>query len=393
MILMQSLIENIDVSQFWQTVIGAGLIIAITIASVWVLRMILYVVAHRLAARTKTTLDDQLIGITKRKICLLVYLTGFKFLTDHIGLAAGDYVGPRFFNVVSGVIFTLSVIVITQLIVAVLSTMILWFGKNLASKTETKVDDEFVPLIDRAIKVILYVLSMLIILEHFEVDITGLLTVLGVGSLAIALAAQETIANMIGGFVMMIDRPFRAGDRVRLTDGTVCIVHQIGVRSTKFRTFENTLIIVPNAELMKQTVHNLTYPRPEIRVRVDVGVSYNEDLDHVRAVMLEQAMSHPRVMQTPEPEFKFLNFGDSSLDVSLRCRVGDVADQFQVQCDLREMVLKRFRDENIEIPFPQRVVTSVTEPSVIKTAKDYKIDAVGHKIDLSKPGSGVEDDD
>ncbi len=390
---MENILKEIDISPFWQSVVGVAIIIALTILAVWLLRLVLYVVASRLAARTKTNLDDQLLTLTRGNICLLVYLTGLKFLADHIGLSAGSYLGPRFFSVVNGVLFSLSVFIVTRLIVTVLSTLVQWFGQNLAKKTETKVDDEFVPLIDRAIKVILYVLCVLIILDHFKVDVTGLLTVLGVGSLAIALAAQETIANMIGGFVMMIDRPFRANDRVRLTDGTVCIVHQIGVRSTKFRTFENTLIIVPNAELMKQTVHNLTYPRPEIRVRVDVGVSYNEDLDHVRAVMLEQAEKHPRVMKTPEPEFKFLNFGDSSLDVSLRCRVKDVADQFQTQCDLREMILKRFRDENIEIPFPQRVVTTVTEPSAVKTEKDYKIKGVEHKIDLSKRGTGTEDDD
>ncbi len=184
---------------------------------------------------------------------------------------------------------------------------------------------------------------------------------LGVGSLAIALAAQETIANMIGGFVIMIDRPFRAGDWLRMTDGTTCKVHQIGVRSTKFLTFENTLIIVPNAELMKSTVHNVTYPYPEIRVRIDVGVSYNSDMDQVKRVMLDEAQKNPMILNDPEPFFRFLEFGDSSLNVSMFCRVPQVLDQYKAGSDLRTQILKRFRQEGIEIPFPQRVITMVRD--------------------------------
>jgi small-conductance mechanosensitive channel len=164
---------------------------------------------------------------------------------------------------------------------------------------------------------------------------------------------------MIGGFVIMIDRPFRQGDRVRLGDGTVCVAHTIGIRSTKFWTFDNTLIIVPNAELMKSTVHNITYPFPRVRVRVNVGVGYDSDMSLVERVMLDEAKRHPKVIDDPKPSFFFLDFGDSSLDVSLRCHVDDVGEQFRTGSDLRFQILERFRVEGIEIPFPQRVVTTV----------------------------------
>jgi len=175
------------------------------------------------------------------------------------------------------------------------------------------------------------------------------------------LAAQDTIANMIGGFVIMIDRPFRERDRVRLPDGTLCIVDKIGIRSTKLRTYDNTLIITPNAELMKSTIHNETYPYPEVRATVEVGVGYDSDIGKVREVMLDEAHKHPKVLKEPPPDFIFLNFGDSSLDVSIRCRVATIEDRFFVSSDLREQVLNRFRLEGIEIPFPQRVVTIVEE--------------------------------
>ncbi len=359
---MEQLLQALPLSEHVRTLVGVVIICLITIIAVYLSRVILFVIGARLAAKTRTDLDDKLLSTGRKYLHILVYLIGFHFLMNFIQKSNwGGYVGEMFFTVVDGILYSLGVFIIVQFLVKELSIFIRWFGENIAVKTDARINEEFVPLFDRAIKVTLYILAVLIILDYFNINIAGLITVLGVGSLAIALAAQETIANMIGGFVIMIDRPFRAGDRVRLDDGTVCVVYQIGVRSTKFQTFENTLIIVPNAELMKSTVHNLTYPRPEIRVRVDVGVSYDSDLSKVREVMVAEALKHPNVLKEHEPEFRLLNFGDSSLDVSLRCRVADVSLQFTTTCDLREQILNAFRREGIEIPFPQRVITMISE--------------------------------
>jgi small-conductance mechanosensitive channel len=112
---------------------------------------------------------------------------------------------------------------------------------------------------------------------------------------------------------------------------------------------------------MKSTIHNETYPYPEVRATVNVGVGYNSDIRKVREVMLDEAHKHPKVLKEPPPDFVFLDFGDSSLDVSIRCRVSTIEDRFFVSSDLREQVLNRFRVEGIKIPFPQRVVTMVKE--------------------------------
>jgi small-conductance mechanosensitive channel len=275
---------------------------------------------------------------------------------------------PSLFKSIDGIFYVLCVFVIAVMIIRMISTLLSWYATNIASRTESTLDDEFVPLADRGVKIIGYILALLIVLDHFNVDILGMVAVLGVGSLAIALAAQETIANMIGGFVIMIDRPFRVGDRVQLDTGSTVIVNQIGIRSTKFRTFENSLIIVPNAELMKSTVHNLTYPAPMLRVQIDVGVGYDSDMEQVRRVMLDEAARHQTVIDDPPPSFFFLEFGDSSLNVSMRCWVADGSEQFITASELREQVLNRFREEGIEIPFPQRVVTMIPKETGQETS-------------------------
>jgi len=394
---MEQLLQSLDVSPLVRGVIGVGIIIVVFVLAVLVARFVLNVLARRLAARTRTTLDDHLLKAVRRPLSMLVYLIGLKVLVDYVEDLAGGNVGVGPFRIMDGVLFVLMALVVTMLVVRTISSLIAWYGKNIASRTETEVDDQFLPLADRAVKTILYILGVLIILDHFQVDIKGLLTVLGVGSLAVALASQETIANMIGGFVIMVDRPFRVGDRIRLDDGTVCRVHQIGIRSTKFQTFENTLIIVPNAELMKSTVHNLTYPIPETRVKVDVGVSYDEDLDQVKAAMLDEAGKHPLVLKEPPPEFRFLNFGDSSLDVSLRCRVENIRDQFRTSCELREQIFKRFNAEGIEIPFPQRVITMAGSGGVAEAVKPVSAQRQTTKEprreDYDMDGAGGDDDD
>jgi len=354
---MEQLIRSLSFSEIWQNIAGIVIIIVGTLIAVYLARFILYVAAQKLFTKTKTDLDDLLLLSGRKYLNILVILLGIYFLFEYLGKIYSDILGEKFFSIIDSSLYTITVIIFSHFLVRMISTLIKWFGKNIASKTETTVDDEFIPLVDRLTKVVLYILGILVILDHFDVNITGLLTVLGVGSLAIALAAKDSIANMIGGFIIMIDRPFRVGDRLKLDDGTVCDVHEIGIRSSKFRTFENTLIIKPNAELMQSTIHNMTYPYSEIRVRVDVGVSYNEDLEHVKKVILDEAAKHEHVLENPPPEFRLLNFGDNSLDVSLRCMVSDVGKQFTTACDLREQILIRFRKENIEIPFPQRVVT------------------------------------
>ena len=359
---MNQLLDSLSVSKNWQFPIGVAVIVVGTVIAIVFARLILYVVAQQLTSRTKTDIDDKLLKAIRRPAYTLVYLLGFGYLFEYFEASELPYLNENLFKIADGIVFSSAVLIITHLVVRVLSTLVLWFGQNLASRTETKVDDEFVPLVDRGVKVVLYLLGVLVILDHFEVNITGLITVLGVGSLAIALAAQETLANMIGGFVIMIDRPFRTGDRLQLDDGKVCDVFQIGVRSTKFRTRENTLIIVPNAELVKSTIHNLSYPEPETRIRVDVGVAYKEDIEHVKVVMLDEAAKHTNIINQPVPQFRFLNFGESSLDVSLLCRVADVETQYRTESELRQQILKRFRAEGIEIPFPQRVFTMISNP-------------------------------
>lgn len=145
------------------------------------------------------------------------------------------------------------------LIQRIIWSVLFWYKENVTIKTSTRLDDELIPLLQRVCKIIMWIIILLIILPLYGININGLIATLGVSSLAIALAAQDTISNIIAGFMIMLDRPFRIGDRIRLPSGEIVEVLDLGVRRSQFLSEDNAIIIVPNLELSKSKIVNYTY--------------------------------------------------------------------------------------------------------------------------------------
>jgi len=156
-------------------------------------------------------------------------------------------------------IATALILCITFILQSIAGAILGWYKDNIAAKTKTHLDDDLIPIIRRTFKVVIWVIAFLIILPFYGVNISALITALGVSSLAIALAAQDTIANIIAGFLIMIDRPFRVGDKIKLPSGETVSVLDIGVRRSKFIGEDKAMIIVPNVDLSKSKIVNYTY--------------------------------------------------------------------------------------------------------------------------------------
>ncbi len=140
-----------------------------------------------------------------------------------------------------------------------ISAVLVWYKENFAKKTKTSLDEKLIPIFRRTIVIIIWVVSFLIVLPFYGVNISALVAALGVSSLAIALAAQDTIANIIAGFLIMVDAPFSVGDRIKIPSGETVTVLDIGVRRSKFLGEDNAIIIVPNVDLSKSRIINYTY--------------------------------------------------------------------------------------------------------------------------------------
>jgi small-conductance mechanosensitive channel len=205
------------------------------------------------------------------------------------------------------------------------------------------------------------VVGFLVLLSALGIQITPILTALGVGGLAVALALQDTLSNLFAGMHLLADRPIRVGDYVKIADTVEGYVVDVGWRSTRVRALQNHVVVVPNKKVAESIITNYDLPEPRMALLVPVGVAYGSDPDHVERVLVEEATRAagevPGLLADPPPFVRFIpGFGAYSLDFTLVCQVATFVDQYTVQHELRKRILRRLRAEGIEIPFPVRTV-------------------------------------
>jgi len=198
-------------------------------------------------------------------------------------------------------------------------------------------------------------LTMVVIaaVGQLGVQTTSFIAVLGAAGLAVGLALQGSLANFAAGVLMIIFRPFKAGDFVE-TAGTSGVVEEVQLFTTKMRTPDNKTVIIPNAQVTAGTITNYS-ARDTRRLDLVFGVGYGDDLDKVKRVILEVLGAEERLLKDPEPLVGVLNLGESSVDFAVRPWVNS-SDYWPVFFDLQEKMKKRFDQEGISIPFPQRDV-------------------------------------
>jgi small-conductance mechanosensitive channel len=215
-------------------------------------------------------------------------------------------------------------------------------------------------------RMVVYLIGTLIILQALGIAITPILTALGVGGLAVALALQDTMANLFSGLHIIASRQVRPGDYIKLDSGEEGYISDITWRSTTIRERPDNMIIVPNAKLASATITNYDRPEAEISVPIQVGVSYDSDLAAVERITLSVAQEVMRAAPEGVPDFqpavRYSGFGDSSVNLTVLLR----AREFDAQYGLRHVFIKRlherFRRDGVEIPFPSRTVYVKGQP-------------------------------
>ncbi len=193
----------------------------------------------------------KILGPVAALVILIALYTGYKVylapkLAAKLQVELAKYIG------------TLFIVILTYNVQKAVQGALAWYREKIAVVTQTRLDDELLPLVSRLAKVCLWVIAIVLILPLYGVNISALIATLGVGSLAIALAAQDTIANFISGFMIMLDRPFDNGDTIKLPSGEVVKVLEVGIRRSKFLAEDHSVIILPNLELSKSKIVNIT---------------------------------------------------------------------------------------------------------------------------------------
>lgn len=205
-------------------------------------------------------------------------------------------------------------------------------------------------------RIAIVAMAALIILQSVGVKIAPLLAALGVGGLAVALALQDTLSNLFSGVLIIAGRQLRPGDFVGLDSGEEGYVVDVTWRNTTVRTLGNNMVIVPNSNIAQSNITNYYQPERQMSVIVPVGVSYSSDLQHVEDVTISTANDVMAGIEGGVPEFepliRFNNFGDFSIDFSVIMRTREVAQQYKIMHEFMKLLHKRYREEDIEIPYP-----------------------------------------
>ena len=240
--------------------------------------------------------------------------------------------------------------------------------------TVGKTDTQYGPLLEIMGSLLIIVFGITNFLSTYHVDFGVLLAGVGVVGLVIALAAQDTLSNFFSGILLLLDQGFKTGDMIYFNE-TYCLIRDIGLRSTKIYDIVNhVMIIIPNNSLANQNILNLTRPDRYYRIRVEVGVSYDSDPDHVEKLLLEVAEQNSDIEQddpTRMPLVRFQNFGDSSLTFVLVAWINNVIKIRQINSDLHHQVFDKLKGAGVTIAFPQRDVHihEVPEPAITKSPK------------------------
>ena len=240
--------------------------------------------------------------------------------------------------------------------------------------TVGKTDTQYGPLLEIIGSLLIIIFGVTNFLSTYHVDFGVLLAGVGVVGLVIALAAQDTLSNFFSGILLLLDQGFKTGDMIYFNE-TYCLIRDIGLRSTKIYDIVNhVMIITPNNSLANQNILNLTRPDRYYRIRIEVGVSYDSDPDHVEKLLLEVAEQNSDIEQddpTRMPLVRFQDFGDSSLTFVLVAWINNVIKIRQINSDLHHQVFDKLKDAGVTIAFPQRDVHihEVPEPAITKSPR------------------------
>lgn len=209
-------------------------------------------------------------------------------------------------------------------------------------------------------RVLVLAIGFLVVLQTLGISIAPLLTALGVGGLAVALALQDTLANLFAGIHILASKTVQPGDYIRLSSGEEGYVVDINWRQTTVRQLSNNLVVIPNGQLAKTNMTNFTRPEQELTVLVQAGVSYDSDLEHVEKVtaeVVDEVMTEiTGAVPEHEAAIRFHTFGDSRIGFTIILGVGEFSDQFRIKHEFIKRLHRRYREEGIRIPAPTRTV-------------------------------------
>lgn len=343
----------LDAVYYGNTVENYLIALAIVVGAVIAGKIVYWIFGNILKALTKkteTNLDDILVDSLNNPIVFFIFYLGFNYAYRMLSLS------PSAENVFKNISYILLAINVSWFVINLVDGLIREYFTRIAEKTKSDLDNQLLPVIRTIVKIVIIVIAVISILDNMGFDIASLLAGLGIGGLAFALAAQDTLKNLFGGIAVFADKPFKIGDRIRFEGTKEGFVREIGVRSTKVETYDGTFIVVPNSLISNSTLENLSKEKMR-KVRIVLDLDYETSsakLHKAISILKEIAKKHKDVDDNTVATFD--NFGTSALEVQFIYWIKDIANVAQVKHDINSEIKQRFDREKIKMAFPTSTV-------------------------------------
>ncbi len=335
-----------DFNKYMEYFIPAAIVVCAVILG-FIVEKIIFAIIRRKTGKTSRNAEIA-IGSMKGLVILLFIIIGLYIDIEIVTMS------PRLHDFLGNVLLVLVIFTVTF----VIARVVIGFIRVYSAKTEGVLPSTSIFV--NITYIVIYLIGLMVILQTLGISITPILTALGVGGLAVALALQDTLANLFAGLSLIASGKINVGDYIEVEGGYAGFVTDITWRYTSIKVLPNNLVVIPNKKLAESIITNYSLPEDDLSVIVQMGVGYGSNLEKVESVTKEVVANVMNEVQGGVPEFeplvRFHTFGDSSIQFSVIMRAREFPDQFLLKSELIKRLHLRYRKEGIEIPFPIRTV-------------------------------------
>lgn len=346
---MDDIYWGLTTDQWLEIGISALILAVVLLLGRWIISLILDQFIERLTRRTSNTLDDAILDAARLPLYFLAVVLALNGVLQRL-----DFFPDQWNTWVKESFFLLYFLIVFVFVWRLVNQIFTWYSEEIIEKTQSGIDKNVFPFFRRLAHMLISAIGLITLFSHFQIDVTAMVTTLGIGSLAVALAARSSLEDTISGFLIMLDRPYRIGDRIELLDlDTWGDVVDIGLRSTRIRTRDNRMVVVPNSQIGKSLIVNYAYPNDQYRLQIHVGVAYGTDIEKARKVMIDTVRQVDGVLPDRKVEALFLEFGESTMIFRVRWWLESYVDTRRMFDRVNTALYNALQEAGIELPYPQ----------------------------------------
>ena len=319
-------------------------------------------IQRRFAARTESKLDDHIVEVIRR--CAQISVTAWvAWRVAHIWELAG----------LAALVIAVWIVALAIPLADFVAKLLRVVEAEVVPKTETTLDDTALPLVNKVVRFLIIGAGVVLALTELDIDITPIIAGASVAGLAVGLAAQDTLSNLVAGVLLILDRPFQVGDRIEVwsaptNSATWGDVVEVGLRATRIRTTDNIVIVVPNNQIMQRDIINYTATGDDIRLRIAISIAFDADSEKAKEIVRRVAMETDGVIHDPAPQVIIRRFGESSVDLQLRVWIEDARRRRAIGDEITDRVKTEFDRAGVEIPYAKRDLYIRTMPAELPAA-------------------------